>query len=169
MEGDRVALLGYGSAVQSCLAAAALVEKAGMKVTVADARFCKPLDHALVRNLAKNHEVIITVEEGSIGGFGSHVAQFMALSGLLDGGTKVSSISTSLLSSLMLSLPLLYSCLHSLSYLFVSLFFSFSLRSPLIFSSPCSILLFTPTASLLVSQKYLMRVLLTLEGGKDSL
>jgi 1-deoxy-D-xylulose-5-phosphate synthase len=89
-EGDRVALLGYGSAVQSCLAAALLVEQHGLKVTVADARFCKPLDHALIRSLAKSHEVLITVEEGSIGGFGSHVAQFMALGGLLDGKLKAS-------------------------------------------------------------------------------
>ncbi|PON80259.1 Deoxyxylulose-5-phosphate synthase [Parasponia andersonii] len=88
IEGERVALLGYGSAVQSCLAAASLVEPDGLRLTVADARFCKPLDHALIRNLVKNHEVLITVEEGSIGGFGSHVAQFMALDGLLDGKTK---------------------------------------------------------------------------------
>ncbi|XP_008795130.3 probable 1-deoxy-D-xylulose-5-phosphate synthase, chloroplastic [Phoenix dactylifera] len=88
IEGERVALLGYGTAVQSCLAAATLVERHGLKVTVADARFCKPLDQALIRSLAKSHEVLITVEEGSIGGFGSHVAQFMALNGLLDGKTK---------------------------------------------------------------------------------
>nr|AOZ60044.1 1-deoxy-D-xylulose 5-phosphate synthase 1 [Plectranthus barbatus] len=88
IEGERVALLGYGSAVQSCLAAAALVEPRGLRLTVADARFCKPLDHALIRSLAKSHEVLITVEEGSIGGFGSHVAQFMALDGLLDGKIK---------------------------------------------------------------------------------
>lgn len=89
IEGERVALLGYGSAVQSCLAAAALVETHGLRVTVADARFCKPLDHALIRALAKSHEVLITVEEGAIGGFGSHVAQFMALDGLLDGTVMV--------------------------------------------------------------------------------
>ncbi|KAL1543182.1 1-deoxy-D-xylulose-5-phosphate synthase 1 [Salvia divinorum] len=88
LEGERVALLGYGSAVQSCIAAAALVETRGLQLTVADARFCKPLDHALIRSLAKSHEVLITVEEGSIGGFGSHVAQFMALDGLLDGNLK---------------------------------------------------------------------------------
>ncbi|CAA3021007.1 probable 1-deoxy-D-xylulose-5-phosphate synthase, chloroplastic [Olea europaea subsp. europaea] len=88
IEGERVALLGYGSAVQSCLAAAALVEPHGLRLTVADARFCKPLDHALVRSLAKSHEILITVEEGSIGGFGSHVAQFMALDGVLDGNLK---------------------------------------------------------------------------------
>ena len=89
MEGERVALLGYGSAVQSCLAAASLLEPHGLRVTIADARFCKPLDHGLIRSLAKNHEVLITVEEGSIGGFGSHVAQFLALDGLLDGKVKV--------------------------------------------------------------------------------
>ncbi|GMH08353.1 hypothetical protein Nepgr_010193 [Nepenthes gracilis] len=88
IEGKRVALLGYGTAVQSCLAAASLLGSHGLRVTVADARFCKPLDHTLVRSLAKSHEIIITVEEGSIGGFGSHVAQFMALDGLLDSNLK---------------------------------------------------------------------------------
>ncbi|KAL7210354.1 hypothetical protein ACSBR1_031836 [Camellia fascicularis] len=88
IEGERVALLGYGTAVQSCLAAAALVEPRGLWLTVADARFCKPLDRALIRSLAKSHEILITVEEGSVGGFGSHVAQFMALDGLLDGTVK---------------------------------------------------------------------------------
>ncbi|KAL6581848.1 Transketolase-like protein 1 [Orobanche minor] len=88
IEGERVALLGYGTAVQSCMTAAALVESHGLRLTVADARFCKPLDHALIRSLAKSHEVLITVEEGSIGGFGSHVAHFMALDGLLDGKLK---------------------------------------------------------------------------------
>lgn len=84
-----MALLGYGSAVQNCLAAAAILETRGIRSTVADARFCKPLDYGLVRKLAKSHEVLITVEEGSIGGFGSHVAHFMALDGLLDSNLKV--------------------------------------------------------------------------------
>ncbi|XP_015693230.2 1-deoxy-D-xylulose-5-phosphate synthase 1, chloroplastic isoform X2 [Oryza brachyantha] len=88
LEGERVALLGYGSAVQYCLAAASLVERHGLRVTVADARFCKPLDQGLIRRLANSHEVLLTVEEGSIGGFGSHVAQFLALDGLLDGKLK---------------------------------------------------------------------------------
>ncbi|XP_044487190.1 probable 1-deoxy-D-xylulose-5-phosphate synthase, chloroplastic isoform X2 [Mangifera indica] len=88
LEGDRVALLGYGTAVQSCLAAAALLEQHGLQLTVADARFCKPLDQSLIRSLAKLHEVLVTVEEGSIGGFGAHVAQFLALDGLLDGALK---------------------------------------------------------------------------------
>ncbi|KDP40044.1 hypothetical protein JCGZ_02042 [Jatropha curcas] len=88
IEGERVALLGYGTAVQSCLAAASLLEPHGLRLTVADARFCKPLDQALIRSLANSHEVLITVEEGSIGGFGSHVAHFLALNGLLDGKLK---------------------------------------------------------------------------------
>ena len=87
--GDRVALLGYGTVVQSCLAASALLEEQCLSVTVVDARFCKPLDRDLIRSLAKEHEVLITVEEGTIGGFGSHVAQFLALDGLLDGKLKV--------------------------------------------------------------------------------
>lgn len=85
-----MALLGYGTMVQNCLAARALLADLGVAATVADARFCKPLDRDLIRQLAKNHQVIITVEEGSIGGFGSHVAQFMALDGLLDGKLKAS-------------------------------------------------------------------------------
>ncbi|TXG59699.1 hypothetical protein EZV62_014272 [Acer yangbiense] len=87
-EGEKVALVGYGTAVQNCLAAANLLETHGLRLTVADARFCKPLDRALLRSLAKSHKVLITVEEGSIGGFGSHVAQFLALDGLLDGTVK---------------------------------------------------------------------------------
>lgn len=90
LEGTEVALLGYGTMVQQCLAAHSLLGDLGISATVADARFCKPLDRDLIRQLAKNHQVLITVEEGSIGGFGSHVVQFMALDGLLDGKLKVS-------------------------------------------------------------------------------
>lgn len=88
MEGERVALLGYGTVVQSCIAAAGHLQQHGLRITVADCRFCKPLDRALLRSLAKSHEVLITVEEGSVGGFGAHVAQFLALDGLLDSTTK---------------------------------------------------------------------------------
>nr|UYR28655.1 1-deoxy-D-xylulose 5-phosphate synthase 1 [Andrographis alata] len=88
LEGERVALLGYGTAVQSCMTAAALMEPHGLQLTVADARFCKPLDQGLIRRLANSHEVLITVEEGAVGGFAAHVAQFMALDGLLDGKLK---------------------------------------------------------------------------------
>lgn len=75
--------------VQNCLNAHSLLSKLGIEVTVADARFCKPLDIKLARQLCEDHEFLITVEEGSIGGFGSHVAQFIALDGKLDGRTKV--------------------------------------------------------------------------------
>lgn len=78
--------------VQNCLAAHALLADSGFSATVADGRFCKPLDRDLIRQLAKNHQVLVTVEEGSVGGFGSHVAQFMALDGLLDGKLKVQSL-----------------------------------------------------------------------------
>lgn len=88
-EGDRVAILGYGSIVQSCLKAANSLKEHDINITVADGRFCKPLDTELIRRLVKEHEILITVEEGSIGGFGSHVAHFLSLSGLLDGNLKL--------------------------------------------------------------------------------
>jgi 1-deoxy-D-xylulose-5-phosphate synthase len=88
--GNRVALLGYGTMVQACLKAARALEEHDVYVTVADARFCKPLDTELIRQLAAEHEVLITAEEGSIGGFGSHVAHYLSLTGLLDGPLKAS-------------------------------------------------------------------------------
>lgn len=87
-EGSKVAILGYGTVVQSCMQAAKLLEETGISATVADARFCKPLDGELIRQLAQEHEVLITVEEGSIGGFSSHVSHFLSLNGLLDGNIK---------------------------------------------------------------------------------
>ncbi|KAL6647551.1 hypothetical protein ACP70R_014988 [Stipagrostis hirtigluma subsp. patula] len=90
--GTRVALLGYGSMVQACLKAAEALKEHDVFVTVADARFCKPLDTELIRELAAEHEVLITAEEGSIGGFGSHVAHYLSLSGLLDGPLKLRSM-----------------------------------------------------------------------------
>nr|ACI43010.1 1-deoxy-D-xylulose 5-phosphate synthase [Stevia rebaudiana] len=89
LEGTRVAILGYGSIVQECLGAASLLQAHNVSATVADARFCKPLDTGLIRRLANEHEVLLTVEEGSIGGFGSHVAHFLSLNGLLDGKLKL--------------------------------------------------------------------------------
>ncbi|KAL3535335.1 hypothetical protein ACH5RR_003796 [Cinchona calisaya] len=87
-EGTRVAILGYGTIVQNCLAASQLLQAVGVSATVVDARFCKPLDGYLIRELAQEHEVLVTVEEGSIGGLGSHVSHFLALNGLLDGNLK---------------------------------------------------------------------------------
>ncbi|KAI3712663.1 hypothetical protein L1987_71225 [Smallanthus sonchifolius] len=89
LEGTRVAILGYGSIVQECLGAARLLQEHNVSATVVDARFCKPLDTELIRRLANEHEILLTVEEGSVGGFGSHVAHFLSLNGLLDGKLKL--------------------------------------------------------------------------------
>jgi 1-deoxy-D-xylulose-5-phosphate synthase len=88
-EGTRVALLSFGTRLADCLLAAEDLEAAGLSTTVADARFAKPLDHDLVSRLAREHDVLVTVEEGAIGGFGAHVLHDLAGRGLLDGGLKV--------------------------------------------------------------------------------
>jgi 1-deoxy-D-xylulose-5-phosphate synthase len=88
-EGTKVALLSFGTRLQDCLAAAEELGAAGLSTTVADARFAKPLDQDLIRRLARSHEVLVTVEEGSVGGFASHVLQFLAHEGLLENGLKV--------------------------------------------------------------------------------
>ena len=84
-----MAILSYGARLQECLGAADELAARGLTATVADARFCKPLDQDLVRRLADNHELLITVEEGSVGGFASHVMQFLAHDGLFDRGLKI--------------------------------------------------------------------------------
>src|SRR5476649_1205191 len=88
-EGTSVALLSLGTRLQECLKAANELAAYGVSVTVADARFAKPLDGALVERLAREHEVLITVEEGAIGGFASHVLHHLANAGLLENGLKV--------------------------------------------------------------------------------
>lgn len=88
-EGTSVALLSYGTRLAECLLAAETLASHGLTTTVADARFAKPLDTDLVLRLAREHEVLITIEEGAIGGFGSHVVQTLAEHGVLDGGAKV--------------------------------------------------------------------------------
>ncbi|WP_417434974.1 1-deoxy-D-xylulose-5-phosphate synthase [Hoeflea sp.] len=91
-EGSKVALLSFGTRLAECLVAAEDLNAAGLSTTVADARFAKPLDHDLIRQLARHHEVLVTIEEGSVGGFGSHVLQFLSTEGLLDGGLRVRSL-----------------------------------------------------------------------------
>ncbi len=91
-EGTAVALLSLGTRLGECLKAAEELGARGLSTTVADARFAKPLDTALVRRLAAEHAVFITVEEGAIGGFGAHVLQYLAIEGLLDRGLKVRSM-----------------------------------------------------------------------------
>lgn len=88
-EGTAVAVLSIGTRLSASVEAAELLAARGLTTTVADARFLKPLDEDLVRRLAQNHEVLITVEDGGQGGFGAHVLQFLAREGLLDGGLKV--------------------------------------------------------------------------------
>lgn len=91
-EGSKVALLSFGTRLADCLLAAEDLDAAGLSTTVADARFAKPLDHDLIRQLARHHEVLITIEEGAVGGFGSHVLHYLASEGLIDGGLKVRSM-----------------------------------------------------------------------------
>jgi 1-deoxy-D-xylulose-5-phosphate synthase len=88
-EGHKVALLSYGTRLAECLAAADELAALGLSTTVADARFAKPLDTDLLLRLAREHEVLITIEEGSVGGFGSFCLQALADHGALDRGLKV--------------------------------------------------------------------------------
>jgi len=88
-EGKQIAILSLGTRLGDALKAADTLAGMGLSATVADARFAKPLDRDLIRRLAQRHEVLITVEEGSIGGFGSFVMQFLAEEGLLDGGLRM--------------------------------------------------------------------------------
>ena len=88
-EGTTIAILSLGGRLQEALGAADELQARGLSTTVADARFAKPLDEDLIRLLAREHEVLITIEEGSIGGFGAHVMQFLAMAGFMDGGLKI--------------------------------------------------------------------------------
>ncbi len=88
-EGSDVALLSFGAHLGECQAAAVMLEQEGLSVTIADARFSKPLDMELITQLARHHRALITVEQGARGGFGAHVLQEMAARGLLDHGLRV--------------------------------------------------------------------------------
>ncbi|WP_396592719.1 1-deoxy-D-xylulose-5-phosphate synthase [Brevundimonas sp. R86498] len=88
-EGTSVALLSFGTRLQEALKAADILAAHGVSATVADARFAKPLDHDLITRLAREHEALITIEEGAMGGFGAFVLQFLAGEGALDAGLKV--------------------------------------------------------------------------------
>ena len=90
--GSKVAILCFGTRLKEVLKASELLRPMGFDITVADARFAKPLDHDLIEFLCSEHEVLITVEEGAIGGFGSHVVQYAAERGLLDNGLKFRSM-----------------------------------------------------------------------------
>ena len=91
-EGAQVALLSFGTRLQEVMRAGEQLQAKGIKPTIADARFAKPLDKDLILSLAAQHEILITVEEGAVGGFGSHVAQLLAEEGALDGQLRYRSM-----------------------------------------------------------------------------
>jgi 1-deoxy-D-xylulose-5-phosphate synthase len=91
-EGMTIALLSLGGRLAECIKAAQELASYGLSTTIADARFAKPLDTDLINRLVREHEVVITVEEGAIGGFGSHVLHHLAMNGLLDHGLKIRSM-----------------------------------------------------------------------------
>ncbi len=90
--GERIALLSFGTRLEEVKKAADALAARGIKPTIADARFAKPLDQALILDLAQNHEALITIEEGAIGGFGAHVAQLLADNAVFDRGLKYRSM-----------------------------------------------------------------------------
>ena len=87
-EGKKLAILNFGTRLNETLVAAENLKKKGINITVVDARFAKPLDEKLIWQLATDHEALITIEEGSIGGFGSHVSNLLSEKNLLDKGLK---------------------------------------------------------------------------------
>ncbi len=91
-EGKKVALLNFGTRLEQCKDASEILSKKGIKCSIIDARFAKPLDEKLIMEVASNHESLITIEEGSIGGFGSHVMQFLSDRGVFDKGLKFRSM-----------------------------------------------------------------------------
>jgi len=91
-EGKKVALINFGTRLEECKKASEELLKKGIDCTIVDARFAKPLDEKLIMEIASNHEALITIEEGSIGGFGSHVMQFLSDRGVFDKGLKFRSM-----------------------------------------------------------------------------
>ena len=91
-EGKKLVIINFGARLNECLKASISLKKKGINISIADARFAKPLDENLIWQLATDHEAIITIEEGSIGGFGSHVAKFLFEKNLLDKGLKFRSM-----------------------------------------------------------------------------
>jgi len=91
-EGKKAAILNFGTRLEECKKASEMLFKKGIDITIIDARFAKPLDEKLIMEAANNHEVLISIEEGSIGGFGSHVMQFLSDRGVFDKGLKFRSM-----------------------------------------------------------------------------
>ena len=91
-KGNKICILSFGARLNEALDAAKILEGDNYDITIADARFCKPLDKNLIKNLIKNHEIFLTIEEGVVGGFGSHVLQYITENNLLNKSSKVYSI-----------------------------------------------------------------------------
>ena len=91
-EGKKAAILNFGTRLEECKKASEILYKKGIDITIIDARFAKPLDEKLIMEVATNHEVLITIEEGSVGGFGSHVMQMLSERGIFDKGLKMRSM-----------------------------------------------------------------------------
>ncbi len=91
-EGKKAAILNFGARLQECIKASEILFQKGIDITIIDARFAKPLDEKLIMEVANNHEVLVSIEEGSIGGFGSHVMQFLSDRGVFDKGIKFRSM-----------------------------------------------------------------------------
>ncbi len=91
-EGKKAAIINFGARLEECKKASKILFDKGIDITIIDARFAKPLDEKLIMELANNHEVLITIEEGSVGGFGSHVMQFLSDRGVFDIGLKFRSM-----------------------------------------------------------------------------
>ena len=91
-EGKKAAILNFGARLEECKKAALILKKKGIEITIVDARFAKPLDEKLIIEIANKHEVVISIEEGSIGGFGSHVQHLLSERGVFDKGLKFRSM-----------------------------------------------------------------------------
>ena len=91
-KGSKIAILSFGARLYESLAAAKILDEKGLSTTVADARFCKPLDTRLIKNLISNHDILVTIEEGVVGGFGSHVIQYLSDNNLLNINPNIQSI-----------------------------------------------------------------------------
>ena len=91
-EGKKAAILNFGTRLEECKKASELLNKKGINISIIDARFSKPLDEKLIMEAATNHEVLISIEEGSVGGFGSHVMQLLSDKGVFDRGLKFRSM-----------------------------------------------------------------------------
>ncbi|WHQ47142.1 MAG: 1-deoxy-D-xylulose-5-phosphate synthase [Candidatus Midichloria sp.] len=91
-KGEKIAILSLGTRLRECIKTSKMLSKDGYDITIADARFAKPLDMELIRDLASSHQILLTVEEGALGGFGSNVAQFLLNEGLLDSKLKFRSL-----------------------------------------------------------------------------